>query len=47
MSLKLNGSELKREAPKKFKKKLRRAKSSFTLGSFAAFLLFLVFKELW
>ena len=40
MFLKLKGNELKIEAPKKLK--LRRAKSSLTLGSLADFLLFLV-----
>ena len=38
MFLKLNGSELKSQPPKK--EKLQRAKSSSTLGGFAAFPLF-------
>ena len=43
MFLKLNGNELKIDAPKKLK--LRRAKSGLTLGSLAVFPLFLVFKH--
>ena len=44
MFLKLKGNELKIEAPKKYK--LRRPKSSLTLGNFVVFPLFLVFNAL-
>lgn len=45
MFLKLKGNEFKIEAPKK--QKLRRTKSSLTLGRFAVFPLFLAVKALW